>query len=189
VIDTLIYLIGHQGVGKLTIAREIRSRTGAVLVDNHLIANPIFATISIDRSAKVPQSVKEKVKLVWSAVLAAIAEDAPQGKSYVFTDVLLDNETGKRRYADVVDLAARRSLTFVPVRLRCDDDEEYARRVTDKSRVDQLKQTDLAISLERRATRPLLAIDHPNAFDVDVAPLTAFDAAQLIIAHAERLAS
>jgi len=33
--NTIIYLLGHEGVGKYTIAKEIVTMTGARLVDNH----------------------------------------------------------------------------------------------------------------------------------------------------------
>jgi hypothetical protein len=43
--NCIIHLIGFAGVGKLTIAREIVSKTNAKLVDNHLINNPILSII------------------------------------------------------------------------------------------------------------------------------------------------
>ncbi len=43
--NATIYLLGHPGVGKLTVAKAICAATGAGLFDSHLIA-PIerFAT-------------------------------------------------------------------------------------------------------------------------------------------------
>jgi hypothetical protein len=185
---SIIHLIGHQGVGKLTIARAICERTGAILVDNHTIANPIFSVVSHDREADgVPESIKQKVRVVRSAVFRAIVEDAPASLSYVLTDVLFESASGAEAYRQAADLAQARNATYVPVRLRCDDDDEYARRVTDPERSPQLKQTNLAISLDRRQ-RPLLAIDHPNLLNLDVGPLMPAEAASLIISHTEGVA-
>jgi hypothetical protein len=185
--NTIVYLIGHQGVGKRTIGSAICGATGAVLVDSHLIANPIFSVVSIDRVAKVPAAVKRKVSAVRSAVLAAMVEDASVGQSFVLTDVLFENATGAGRYGDVVDAAGARGAVFVPVLLYCADDVEYARRVTDPPRAAHLKQTDLAISLKRRATEALLRIDHPNLLVLEVGPLPASSAAAAIIRHAEAM--
>jgi len=41
--NTIIYLLGHEGVGKYTIAKEIVTMTSARLVDNHAINNLIFS--------------------------------------------------------------------------------------------------------------------------------------------------
>jgi len=47
----IVHLIGFPGVGKLTIAKEIvRQRSDFVLVDNHLINNPVFSVVNAGRS-------------------------------------------------------------------------------------------------------------------------------------------
>jgi shikimate kinase len=38
--NTIIYLIGFPGVGKLTIAKELCNETSALLVDHHTLSNP-----------------------------------------------------------------------------------------------------------------------------------------------------
>ncbi len=43
--NTIMYLIGYGGTGKYTIAKEIAALTGAVVVDNHLINNPVFSVV------------------------------------------------------------------------------------------------------------------------------------------------
>lgn len=187
-INTIIYLIGHQGVGKLTIGRAIHAATGAALLDNHLLANPVFTAVANDSVSGIPPAIKAKIGAVRNAVFAAAAEDAAADLSYVLTDVLLDDELGRRRWEEAKALAAARRATLVPVLLSCDDDAEYARRVTDPARIPQLKQVDLPRSLERRATRPLLPIAHPNTLPLEVGRLAAEEAARQIIAHAGRLA-
>ncbi len=41
----LVYLIGRPGTGKLTIAQTFISNRNYLIVDNHLINNPIFSLI------------------------------------------------------------------------------------------------------------------------------------------------
>ena len=108
----IIYLLGYQGVGKLTIARAIRQLTEVVLIDNHLTANPVFTAVANDRFGGIPSSVKDKIDRVRAAVFDAIVEDAPPGLSYILTDVLMDDDLGRRRFTTVLDLAARRGLRW-----------------------------------------------------------------------------
>jgi len=46
--NTIIVLIGFAGTGKFTIGRELCERTGAKLIDNHLINNPVFKVLNAD---------------------------------------------------------------------------------------------------------------------------------------------
>src|SRR5205823_1624179 len=39
----IVYLLGYPGVGKYTVARALAAQTGAVVIDNQLINNPILA--------------------------------------------------------------------------------------------------------------------------------------------------
>ena len=41
--NTIIYLIGGGGIGKQTIAREIRKKQRITVVDNHSYTNAIFS--------------------------------------------------------------------------------------------------------------------------------------------------
>ena len=54
--NTIVYLIGHYGVGKLTIAKAICDATGARLFDNHLANNVIFSLVRADGSTPLPRA-------------------------------------------------------------------------------------------------------------------------------------
>ncbi len=75
--NTLIYLLGYQGVGKLAIGREIAAATAAVLLDNHLFAKPIFMAVANDPVGGIAATVKQKIDRIRAAVFDAIIEDAP----------------------------------------------------------------------------------------------------------------
>ena len=55
--NTIIYLIGHYGVGKLTIAKAICAATSARLFDNHLANNVVFSLIPTDGRTKLPPRI------------------------------------------------------------------------------------------------------------------------------------
>ena len=52
--NAVVYLLGPYGVGKLTIAKELCAETAAILVDNHLINNPILSVIGADGVTPLP---------------------------------------------------------------------------------------------------------------------------------------
>lgn len=49
-----IYLTGKAGVGKYTIAKQLAEHNFKIL-DNHLINNPIFSLLDLDRASPIPQ--------------------------------------------------------------------------------------------------------------------------------------
>lgn len=55
--NTIIYLIGHYGVGKLTIARQICAASDARLFDNHLVNNVVFSLIRADGKTPLNERV------------------------------------------------------------------------------------------------------------------------------------
>jgi hypothetical protein len=67
--NTIVYLLGFAGTGKYTIAQELSRRTGARLVDNHLINNPVFSLIQVDGKTPLPEAVSDKTWAIRHVVL------------------------------------------------------------------------------------------------------------------------
>lgn len=184
--NTIIYLIGHYGVGKLTIARHLCAQTGARLFDNHLVNNVVFSLVREDGRAPIPEGAWDLIMTIRRQALAAMAELAPQERSFVLTNALMqDDPLDHECYADVVGAVDRKGSVFVPVLLSASDDA-HAERIPSAEREAGMKMTDAeAAMLVRR--RPLLEIVHPNRLDLDTTNLPPEQAARLIIDHAERL--
>src|SRR5688500_10955918 len=87
-----IYLIGFAGSGKLTIAKAIQERYDCILVDNHLVNNVIFSLIDPDGKSNLPKTVWLNVGRVRDAVLDTIRDLAKPGRSFIFTNELLEGE-------------------------------------------------------------------------------------------------
>ncbi|CAN5589926.1 hypothetical protein BH20ACI3_BH20ACI3_29440 [soil metagenome] len=137
--NTFILLIGFAGTGKYTIGRELCRRTGARLIDNHLINNPIFKVVNADGVTRLPAPVWEKVKDIRRTVYEAIRELSSPESSFVFTMELRHSNPGDHlAFLDLQELAAARQSLFVPVRLLCEVDE-LCRRVADPARSEMLK--------------------------------------------------
>ncbi|WP_417310810.1 hypothetical protein [Devosia sp.] len=186
--NTIIYLIGHYGVGKLTVAKAICAASDARLFDNHLANNVVFSLIRADGKTPLPERVWDMIGVIRSQALAAIEELTPPSASFVLTNCLIEgNPRDHAAYGRIADLAARRQSTFIPVLLRASD-AAHAARIPSADRVERIKHTDVASAAEKRHTSELLRIIHPNRLDLDTTDLPPAEAARIIIEHAEHLA-
>ena len=186
--NTIVYLIGHYGVGKLTIAKAICDATGARLFDNHLANNVIFSLVRADGSTPLPAGVWPLIMTIRRQALIAIGELAEPDASFVLTNCLLeDDPLDHQIFGEVRAVAARRDSRFFPVVLTASD-TAHAARIPSPERELRLKTTNAEKAEHKRHTRPLLRIDHPNRLDLDTTDLPPSETARLIIEHAERLA-
>jgi len=183
--NTIIYLIGHYGVGKLTVAKAICTVADARLFDNHLANNVIFSLIRVDGKTPLPDRVWEMIGVIRDQALFAIEELTPPGASFVLTNCLRENDPMDcAAYEQVENLAARRNSVFVPVILRASD-AAHAERVPAPDRAERLKHTDVEGAAHKRRTSELLRINHSNLLTLDTSELSPKEAAQRIITHAE----
>jgi len=185
--NTIVYLLGHYGVGKLTVAKAICAATGARLVDNHLINNVVFSLIEADGKTELPDAVWDATEAIWKVAFSVLEQLAPPRWSYVLTSSLIDDPIDRRWFDRAALMAERRNATFLPVVLTCDE-AEHARRIPTPERAANYKHTEVASGLARRHNVRLLPIDHPNRMTLDTTHLSPTEAAAQIIAAAERLA-
>jgi hypothetical protein len=183
--NTIIYLIGYGGTGKYTIAKEIAALTGAVVVDNHLINNPVFSVVGADGIKLLPKGVWEKIGGIRQIVLDTIEELAQPEASFIFTNELYEGKSPDRPlYEKIAALAARRNALFVPVILRCEPEELY-RRVASPERAARFKLRNIEHTRENVSAYQLLRVEHPNCLELDNTNLSPAEAAQAIITHVE----
>ncbi|GHA30899.1 hypothetical protein GCM10007989_28540 [Devosia pacifica] len=183
--STIIYLIGHYGVGKLTIAKAICAMTDARLFDNHLVNNVVFSLIRMDGNTGLPEKVWDYIDVIKDQAFASIETLAPPDFSYVLTNALMDDDPGDwAAYEKVQALAARTGRLFVPVLLNASD-EAHAARIDSEDRRARLKATNVAAAAEKRRNSRLIQIEHPNRIDIDTTHLPPEQAARIIIDHAE----
>lgn len=184
--NTIIYLLGHYGVGKLTVARAICEAAGARLFDNHLVNNVLFSLIRTDGRTPLPDAIWDDIGRIRQIAFDAIEAYGHAEDSYVLTNALTDDPIDRKWFEATVDLARRRRARFLPVQLVVDE-TEHAQRIGRLERAANLKLTDVASGLARRDNVRLLPIAHPHFFKLDVTHLPATEAAAQIIAHAQKL--
>ena len=179
--NTIVLLIGFAGTGKYTIGRELCERTGARLVDNHLINNPIFKVVNAAGVTPLPARVWDKVQEVRATVYEAIRELSPPEMGFVFTMELRESNPGDHTaFWDIEELAADRQSRFVPIRLICGV-EELCRRVVDPERVAMLKEISPELARKKMAEDSVLNVPHPNQRTLDVTKRSASGSVDAIL--------
>ncbi len=185
--NAVIHLIGAPGTGKYTIASEMTRLADIRLVDNHLINNPLFSLIRQDGMTKLPPRVWQNVRMIWSAVADTMVHICPPEFSFVLTNALFENDADDLRHMrNMRNVAQQRKGLYVPVRLLISDADEHRRRITSPSREQRMKETDLAAAA-RYAGKEILKTGLPEELTLDVAGISAVDAARRILSHAAKL--
>ncbi len=137
----VVFLLGYPGVGKRTVGSHLAELVDGVLVDNQLINIPLLTLFKWDGKFLIPPEIWERVGPIREAVLGTIEDLAPKSNSYVFTNVLEDDEDGVSHYERIRSLAQRRRSLFLSVMLDCDV-EEQVRRIDAPDRIARLKGSD-----------------------------------------------
>jgi len=179
--NTIIALIGFAGTGKYTIGRELCERTGARLIHNHLINNPIFAVVNADGVTPLPSGVWDRVREIRATVYQAIRELSPPEMSFVITTELREsNPLDHLAFQNLAELAAARQSRFVPIRLICGVDE-LCRRVADPERIAMLKSISPELARKKSLEDEVLNVPHPNLRTLDVTKRTASGSVDAIL--------
>jgi predicted kinase len=179
-----IYLLGIAGAGKLTIARAISNRLDCIVVDSHSINNVVFRLIDPDGYTPLPAQVWELTAKVRSAVLETIRDLSKPGRSFVFTNALLQGvERHAKAFEEVRSTAVAVNAKLVVVRLTVSP-EEAARRAVGIGRAEALK--DINPEEARRAAKEAVVLQPKGCafMDLDVTNLSPEQAADRILTYA-----
>jgi hypothetical protein len=176
-----LYLLqGAPAVGKLTLAREIERRTGAIVVDNHLVNNAVFVPLGMGRGGEVALEDTDALRarvldVVLEATLAASAS-----LSHVFTNWLPEDPGNHAHVGRLRDLAARRGARVVPVWMSASA-EAPMERVASPGRAERSKLVDPMI-LSELLTRPELPAPQ-DAVLLDLSTTAPSEAAEQLLTH------
>lgn len=137
----VVFLLGYPGMGKRTVGSRLAELLDGVLVDNQLIHIPLLTLFKWDGKFLLPREIWDRMVPIREAVLGTIEDLAPKSNSYVFTNVLEDDDAGAVQYASIRSLAERRGSLFLSVMLHCDL-EEQIRRIDMPDRIARMKGSD-----------------------------------------------
>ena len=173
-----VQLVGPPASGKRTIGAHLAERTGAALIDNHLINDPVFTALGVNGLGSLhPQAIPmagRVRRIVHEAVLAA-----PPEMSHVFTNWLVDTPEDASAAQEIRDLASARAVEFYPVWLTCDP-EQIRHRLTLPERAvrNKLRDPSQVDRILAQGTTP--APD--DALQLETTNLNPADAASRILA-------
>jgi len=124
----VVFMLGYPGMGKRTVGGHLAELLDGVLVDNQLINRPLLELFRWDGKAPLPAGFWERVIPIREAVLGTIEDLAPASNSYVFTNVLQDDDPSSAAHFDRIrSLAQQRGSLFLSVLLTCDIDVQVSR--------------------------------------------------------------
>lgn len=180
----IIHLLGWPGVGKLTVAREMRIRAASLgvalgVVDNHLTSVPILDVVEADGAGPLPDGTWEHVARIREVVYDAIESLARPGTSFVFTNVMVDSDPRSAMVVDrLVRLAEVRQTAYLPILLECRPDEHRARS-SSPTRLEKRKWIDADEILRFTETE---ALHLPGGtMTVDTTSIGAGEAADVVL--------
>ncbi len=185
--NTIIHLLGAPGTGKYTIAREMTALADILLVDNHLINNPLFSIVRQDGKTKLPPRIWDNVAKIWDAVADTMVHISPPHFSFILTNALFENDEDDRKHMlNMKRVADERKGIYIPVRLLIADADEHVRRITAPDRNTRMKETDPAAPA-RYAGKEVLKTGMATELTIDVTKLAPPDAARKVLAHTASL--
>ena len=121
----IIHLNGMPGVGKFTVAKELRKALNGFLIDNHVSIDVALAV-----SDRGSPDYFEMIDKVMDIILERI--NAAPTESYIFTNCLsAEHQEDRDRFEKISNFAEIRKISFVQVLLECDLEENKRRIATD----------------------------------------------------------
>ena len=187
--NTIIYLLGFPGTGKLTIAKEICKQANVKLVDNHLINNPVFSLIETDGVTPLPRTVWDATAKIRDIVFDTMTNLSPPHYNFVLTNALSTKDPDDVPiYKKTKTMADERGALFIPVRLICDE-EENMKRVVSPDRKLNMKEISPEGLKNARHDCEVFYSKHPNELTLDVTSLAAEKAAKAILDHAASISA
>ncbi len=172
--NCIVHLNGWPGSGKRTVGAVLAAKSGARLLDVHVMLNPAEALF--ERDDPLHAALREAVR---SLVMDHAAKLAP-GMALILIDPLADDTAGAALFNQFQDLATRRGARLLSVRLEITP-EENIRRLQTPSRAEHRKLTRPDILLHMRDRYELLRPQRADAMTIDVTHLSAEAAATRIL--------
>ncbi|WOO79381.1 uncharacterized protein LOC62_02G002905 [Vanrija pseudolonga] len=136
----LIVLNGLPAAGKLTLGRALAAESGAILLDNHLLIDPVVAVIPERGAAHYALR-----RAVAAPIFDALRERLLAGSSALLTACLSDDDVGSGIMADYVAIAGA-DIPLLWVNAVAPPDVLRARVASEeRRRGDKSKLTDVAV--------------------------------------------
>jgi len=178
--DCLIWISGYPGVGKFTIAKELKALIGqdAILIDNHQLID----VVDLPRDHVDYQSQRKAVRA--QAFERVLFNGETATKVAIFTDFLTTSESGKSIALEYKTAAKSSGRAFLPVHLECDATENLS-RVASEGRQTSGTSKIVELDLVRTLRDSFESFRWPEGFCLDLTSLSPQEAALRILRDVE----
>ena len=177
--NSIVYLIGFPGSGKLTISKVLNKMFPSIIVDNHMSANVVFSLIDTDGVTKLPDIVWDNISKIREIMFDTMVNCAKPDKNFILTNALIDGGD-LDIFERVEQFAKDRNAKFYVFRLLVDV-EELCKRVSSPERYSQLKEVSVELARNRSLNEKVLIPQNCKYFDLDTTSLTAKQSAEAIV--------
>ena len=151
-----------------------------VVVDNHLINNPVFSVVHADGKTRLASEVWDQIFKIRAIVLDTMARLSQPHLSFVITNFLMDEEEDKAECRKIEAIAEQAAFVECEV-------EENRRRIVSPERGPNLKPIDPSLPDRMHKGPSLLRCDgFPNRIEMDVTHVRPADAARRILQEIDR---
>ena len=167
----MLFIYGAPACGKLTVGREVATRTGYALFHNHLIVDALLAVF--------PFGSEEFVRLRETFWVETIRAAATSNRSLIFTfcpEPTVDPHLPKKLQAVVQEEGG--TVTFI--RLDVSEEEQERRLVSSSRGGGKLRDMELFQSLKEDFRAALAVMPAPD-LSMDTTDLSAAEAADQIV--------
>ncbi|KAK2051146.1 hypothetical protein LY76DRAFT_420300 [Colletotrichum caudatum] len=184
-----IYINGFPGVGKLTIAKDVRKLIqGSKVFHNHLVIDPVAAML--DRGSEGYDELRADFR---RHALHAIATRLDlEDTTFIFTDSRESSAAGSTGVKDYQRAAEVRGVPFISIILHCKLDENL-RRLEGRSGGGEsrlsTKLTDGEVLRRLRENEQIFRCGGELELELDVTDMKPGEAARVIVHHAYTVAS
>lgn len=138
--DFVFLIYGKPACGKYTIAKELSNIVDGYLLDNHFFNNIVFPYVTINNET-LPY-ICESIYKIEDEFLNIVSKYKKENKSYIFTNVLLDNDSDKTFLEKIKMFSQKMNCRFVPIEVICTE-ECIEKRIDTEDRKNRHKLTNM----------------------------------------------
>lgn len=185
--NTILFLMGKAVTGKRTIAQEIVKQDKRFqFIHSYDFKEPILRLLP-GYNADIPMNddIYAATKLIRNTIFDAITTFCAPDVNFVISKEMLAGCPRASEFFDALSLVAKqRNARFIPVRLLCQDLEEYLQRGMAEDRTNYLKIRSVDTLTRRFMNSEVFSSNLLTEYSLDVTMLSAQHSAEKILLSA-----
>jgi len=182
--NKVILLYGMPAAGKLTIAKMIANQPDHYLIDNHYVHDFVRPFIGSHEGAREYWDIAGNI---FEGLIKAVALFYPKDKpvTYVFTQVIRDNENGPKEVERYTNFAKAINGQFIPIALTPNYETRKSRCVDEKRK--QRKKIHTIEKMDRVIGEHSKLIEIENSLFLDTTNMSIEQTHDAVMEHIAKI--